>query len=233
MPSLVAEEKRINEVVYSWLATKTHSHRSARRLNAGAFCQQLAVEAALNRPLLLPPVALDKFLLGTASPSNDGFGQWWMQDVQVESCTYKPWMLNLMPRLTGLPIESRDDLVAYVRKKFPPLQPDWFGGLQRVWFLATTGARIPCPGLPANTPGFPLFYLLATAGMAVGMLRPGPMQKVHIAWVITLGFTASVVMLTGVVNPRYRFVFEPFALLYLFVLADALAAAIRRPPQKS
>jgi hypothetical protein len=184
------------------------------------------VEAALRRPLLLPLVTLDKFLLATRLPGNDGFGQSWLQDTQLRSCTYKPWMLRLMPRLTGPPIHSHDDVVAYLHREFQPLQPDWFTPLQQYWLDFTTGARIPVPGQPASTPGFPLFYLLAAAGMAAGILRAGPMQKVHFAWVITIGFTASVVMLTGVILSRYRFVFEPFALIYVFVLADSIVSLV-------
>jgi hypothetical protein len=226
MPDFVTEEKRIAGVVYPYLKATQHSTK-----NAGDFCQRLAVEAALNRPFLLPLIVLDKFLLGTESPTNSGFAPTWLQDIQIDSCTYKTWMLKLMPRLTGRPIHSRDDVAAYVRQEFPPLQPDWFGGLEQVWFRVTTGARVPWPGQTANTPGIPLFYLLGACGMAVGMIRAGPMRKLHIAWVITLGFTASVVMLTGVVNPRYRFVFEPFVLMYLFVLADGITALMaRRPP---
>ena len=44
-------------------------------------------------------------------------------------------------------------------------------------------------------------------------------------------------MLTGVVNPRYRFVFEPFCLLYAGLLLDflwsgaaSLASLRRNPP---
>jgi len=226
MPDFVIEQKQINHVVYPYLKSK---HLSIT--TAGAFCQKLAVEAALNRPLLLPLIVCDKFLLGTESPSNDGFGKYRMQDIQIRSCTYKPWMLKLMPRLTGLPIHSRDDLIAYIHREFTPVRPDWPGALQQFWLRLTTGARIPFPGQRTDTPGIPLFYLLGAAGMLTGILRAGPMQKLHLAWVITLGFTASVVMLTGVVNARYRFVFEPFALLYLFVLADGIAALIaRRPP---
>jgi len=231
MPNLVTEEKRVTDLVYPYLQKKYRFHRRDRQQEAGEFCQRLAVEAALNRPLLLPLIVLNKFLDGTTSPADSGFGMDWMQDIQIVSCTYKPWMLQLMPRLTGRPIHSKDDLVAYVHEEFTPLHPDWFDGLRRAWFLATTGAQIPSPGRPAGTPGIPLFYLLGAAGMLVGMIRGGPMRKVHIAWVITLAFTASVVMLTGVVNARYRFVFDPFVLLYLFILADAaIALVIRRPP---
>ncbi len=222
MPDFVREEKRISGVVYPYLRAKGRSTNST-----GDFCQRLSVEAALNKPLLLPLVVLDKFLLGTRHPCNDGFGANWLQDVQIESCTYKRWMLKLMPRMTGRAIESKEDLVAYVHEEFTPLKPDWFDSLQGLWLDATTGARVPLPGGIGTAPGVPLFYLLGVAGMMAGILRPGPMRKVHIAWVITFGFTASVVMLTGVVSPRYRFVFEAFALLYVFVLVDWIVALPR------
>ena len=227
MPDFVKEEKKITGVLYPYLKAKGKSSHTA-----GQFCQGLAVEAALHRPLLLPLIVLDKFLLGTTGISSGGFDAHWMQQMQAQSCTYKPWMLKLMPRLTGRDIHSRDDLTAYLQKEFPPLQPDWFAGLQRLWFRGTTGCQIPWPGQTKGTPGIPLFYLLGTTGLLVSVIRPGPLRKFHFTWAFTLAFAGSVVMLTGVVNPRYRFVFEPFILIYLFTLADGaatLATRLRNP----
>jgi hypothetical protein len=220
IPNLVPTEKAISPLVDAYLKSKGRAAKDV----SGDFCQKLAVEAALQRPLLLPVIALVKFLMATVTYSNDGFGTRWLQTVQIVSCTYKPWMLTMMPRLTGLPIHTMNDVVSYIHAEFTPVRPDWFNVLQRGWYCATTKVRAPWPGEPAQTPGIPLFYLLGVAGLGVGMIRPGPMRSVHIAWGVTLAFTALVVMLTGVVNPRYRFVFEPFVLLYLFVLADWVAA---------
>jgi len=226
LPDYVIEEKEISPIVFSYLKAKTGSEKTA-----GDFCQRLAVEAALHSPFLLPPLALDKFLMGTIYPTNEGFLKPWLQDRQIDSATYKTWMVKLMPRLTGRPIHSADDVAAYIRQEFPPLQPDWFNQLQSLWFRATVGARIALPGQP-TIPGIPLFYILAAAGMVAALLRPGPMQKVHFAWVVTLLFIAFVVMLTGPVVPRYRFVFEPFAVIYIFVLMDViLGVGARRAPR--
>ena len=224
MPDFVKEEKKITGVLYPYLKAKGQSPHTA-----GAFCQRLAVEAAGHRPFLLPLIVLDKFLLGAAGVSSGGFDSYWMQEMQARSCTYKPWMLKLMPRLTGRAIHSRDDLAAYLQKEFPPLQPDWFATLQRLWLRGTTGIQVPWPGQTTGTPGIPLFYLLGTAGLAASIIRPGPLRKFHFAWAVTIAFVGSVVMLTGVVNPRYRFVFEPFILIYLFALADYIAALAIRP----
>jgi hypothetical protein len=233
MPDFVREEKKITGVLRAYFAEKKAAGAPVK-LNAGAFCQRLAVEAALNRPLLLPLIVVNKFALGIRSRSSGGFDKLWMQDYQSHSCTYKGWMLKLMPRLTGRDIHSKADLAAFLQRDFAPLDPDWFEGLQQGWFAASTGCRLPWPGRPRGVPGIPLFFVLGAAGMVAGIVRPGVMRKVHFAWILTLLFTGSVVMLTGVVNPRYRFVFEPFALFYIFVLADCIAAPfIRRPSTKT
>jgi hypothetical protein len=112
-----------------------------------------------------------------------------------------------------------------------PFKPaaDPFGMLQHAWSAMTTGARVGEQRYGARTvPGLPAFYLLSAAGMMVCICRPGPLRSLHIAWVITLGFVFLVVMLTGVMNPRYRFVFEPFCLLYIFALLDFAAAVLSR-----
>ena len=224
IPDLAAEGKRIWPLASSYLKAKDPAGKWPPEQSVGSFCQRLAMEAARNRPFLVLPITFDKFLLGTTYPLGEVLDKSWLQDMQINSCSHKPWMLRLMPRLTGQPIYSMDDLAAYARNEFPPLEPDWFGDLQRVLFFITTGARIPWPGQTPATPGIPLFYLLGATGMMVGMIRPGSMRKFHIAWVIALGFTGFAVMLTGPVIPRYRFVFEPFVFLYLFVLADGIVA---------
>ena len=221
VPDVVAEERRITAVLFPYLISKYGSDKSA-----GNFCQRLAIEAATRHPFYLPFISLEKFLQGTQYPDNDGFGTRWLQTVQLDSCTYKSWMLPLMHRLTGRPIHTAGDVTAYLQEEFTPIQPDWFDAVQRPWLLATTGARVPCPGLPGGTPGMPLFYILGAGGVVAGFLRPGPMRKVWIAWSITLGFVAFVVMLTGPVIPRFRLVFEPFVLLYLILLADTVASLL-------
>jgi hypothetical protein len=87
----------------------------------------------------------------------------------------------------------------------------------------TTGAAIdPQRYGDRSVPGVPLFFILAGVGMVASICRPGPLVRLHVAWVMTMGFLFMVVMLTGVMNSRYRFVFEPFCLLYIFNLFDTL-----------
>jgi hypothetical protein len=50
--------------------------------------------------------------------------------------------------------------------------------------------------------------------MVIAMATSGSLQRFHIAWLLCMGGTWFAVVLTGVVNPRYRFAFEPFCFLY-------------------
>jgi hypothetical protein len=260
---LTTAEKKITPLVIGYLKS-VNDHRTSY----GQFCQRLAIEAALHRPLLLPVIAFNKFLVATTYPPSGDFGAWWMQQKQIEACTYKDWMVRLMPRLAGARLAGEPDVaaalqneklvgkdselygrlkaavVAFVQREYVPLggspapasPPDpakpagnAFGVLQHAWAVMTTGGRVGEQHYGVrNVPGFPAFFILAGAGMLASICRPGPLRRVHIAWVITIGFVFTVVMLTGVMNPRYRFVFEPFCLLYIFTLLDFVAAFLTR-----
>lgn len=254
---LTTAEKEIVPLVQGYLKS-THD----RRTTYGQFCQRLAIEAALHRPLMLPVIAFNKFLAATIYPASGDFSAWWMRDKQIESCTYKEWMVRLMPRLAGPRLSSLPDVAAAMRDEkaagkdtplfarlkeavitfvqqeyIPPagsatlLDPatDPFTLLQEAWLAMTTGLRLGEQHYGSRTiPGLPLFFILAAAGMAGSLVRPGPLRPLHFAWIATLAFLFMVVMLTGVMNSRYRFVFEPFCLLYIFTLLDLLAAALPR-----
>jgi hypothetical protein len=140
---LTTAEKEITPIVNGYLKSK-----GEKRPAYGAFCQRLAVEAALNKPLMLPVIALNKFLVATEFPPSGDFGKIWMQQKQLESTTYKDWMVRLMPRLVGprltrLPdvakalknekaADKKTELFArvkgdvrdFVRQEYPPLGRD-------------------------------------------------------------------------------------------------------------
>jgi hypothetical protein len=247
--NLPSVEKKISTISRRYLQSI-----GDRRTPYNRFCQRLAVEAALHRPFLLPVIALNKALLASHYPVSGDFGPIWMQDKQVESCTYKDWMVRLMPRLAG-PRLARDPAAAaalqneklaakntelfarlkqadtaFVQQEYAPLpSPDAFTILQRAWTAVTTGARVCEQHYPSRTvPGIPIFFILAATGMVASICRPGPLRRLHLAWLPSLGFVFTIVMLTAPVLARYRFVFEPFCLLYIFVLLDsAMALSLR------
>ena len=249
LTDLVGEIVEITPIAVRYLES-AHKNRNSY----AEFCQRLAIEAALRQPLRLPKLALDKFLLGfNYAPCGD-FGTHWLRDMQMRSCTYKDWMPPLAARLAGPRLALPADVAAamkmrnpakmnavaaghlklaigeFIREEYVPLgRTNLFSILQRMWSWMTLMARIGKKSYAGvGVPDIPLFFIGGMAGMLASARRPGPLRKLHVAWVVTLGCVGMLVMLTGVVNARYRFVFEPFFLLYNFALLDFLAALFIR-----
>ncbi|MDP9292100.1 MAG: hypothetical protein M3O82_07045 [Verrucomicrobiota bacterium] len=231
--NLVTAEKTVNDVVVEYLRATGQRNR----WNRGAFCQKLAVEAMLHEPLQLPVIALNKFLMSCNLPTSGGFTQYWVQDKQHSSFLGKKWLFELMKGLTGIDLRTKEQVIAFINEKYQPLNPDWFAKLQTVWSSATLTA----PGEArhfgmAKVPRIPYFFVIVALGMLAAIVRPGALQRFHIAWLLTFFGVWFVVLLTGVVNPRYRFVFEPFCVIYALYFFDAvwsgvesLAATARKP----
>jgi hypothetical protein len=66
----------------------------------------------------------------------------------------------------------------------------------------------------------PFYYLIGFLGMLVVFLRPGRLRAFHFAWVATVLGGLYVCSMIGVTNARFRFVYEPFILLYFFLFFD-------------
>lgn len=211
-----------------WNIATQYYQAKGEQGDPGAFCQKLAVEAACHRPLTLPLIAANKFLQSLSGSTSGGFTGYWVLEKQYKSYLRKKWMLQIMKGLTGRELHHPGEVIAFINQAYRPLHPDWFAALQRAWNSLTLHARVtPDRHYPtAKIPGAPLFFVLAGLGMLVAMLRRGALQVFHIPWVLALGGVWVAVLLTGVVNARYRFVFEPFCVLYALLFFDAAASGV-------
>lgn len=218
-------EKSISRIASEYLREK-----GIPNARMAAMCQKLAVEACLHAPRKLPPMAAKKFLLSTKSPTSVGFTDHSLYDKGVTGFTRKSWMLEMTRGLTGTQFADAAAASAFVHAHYHPM--GWFTFLDDTWNSSTLGFRLHKHRYGRLTvPGIPMFFLLSVIGAALAIVRPGRMRRVHIAWVLTLAGLWLVVMLTGVLNPRYRFVFEPFCVIYVFLVLDVLgdaAAALAR-----
>ena len=75
---------------------------------------------------------------------------------------------------------------------------------------------------PFHYYGIPFHFFLALLGLLTIAARKGVLQPFHVAWGLTLLGFFFVIMLTGNVRPRFRFVFEPFWFLYTAILVESL-----------
>ncbi|MEA3186449.1 MAG: hypothetical protein QOD99_279 [Chthoniobacter sp.] len=219
---MTTAEKAVNEIVQRYFSTqKNRGELRGSERDVSGFCQRLAVEAMLHKPWLLPAIAVNKLIAGCKSPSSGGYTEYWVRTKQYDSFTHKKWLTELLPGLTGEKITTDEQAIDFVARKYQPLQPDWFEVLQRGWNTMTIRYRVGNVEARAGAlRALPLFFWIALVGGIVGTVRP--LWRVHVAWLLGLLGVWFLVLLTGVVNPRYRFAFEPFCLIYIFLLVDSI-----------
>ena len=197
----------------------------SKKLNANQLCEKLALEAMLTQPTRLPLIAWTKFHLSMSGAAEVGFGSHALYEKQAIGFTRKKWMLGFSDRMTGQRLASQQDVAAFLRAHYRPM--GWYDALDMKWRALTTQWRPRSHKMFGQTiPALPYFFRYALLGMALALVRPGRWRLFHLAWVTSLAAVWFGVMLTGVVNPRYRLLFEPFCLVYLFLLLDAAACAV-------
>ena len=216
---LTTGEKAVSDLAQQYLKEK------GIKGDAAAFCQKLAIEACLNKPFYLPMIAWNKFLMTMKHGSSAEFDEKRLFEKQLFAYVRRPWMFELTRGLTGKDLKTEAEVDSWLHAHCSV--PGWFDPLQDAWDQLTIKHGLPDRKYAAiQFPGLPYFFLLAMTGMVAAILRPGPLRIFHIAWVISLSGVWFVVMLTGVVNCRYRFVFEPFCVIYALLLIDILWSAL-------
>jgi hypothetical protein len=224
-------EKHANDAIRGYLKSMGKNSDDA---HVGALAQKLAIEAICRNPLMLPSIAADKFLItcrpdpkGEFTDTSGGCTPFWIYGKQSEAMVRRKFMIPLMKGLTGRDIENDAGIDAFLHSEYKPLDPDWFTPLQKVWSGLTLGLQWGSHGADKRfIPGWPGFCLLAAAGMAVALIPRDRLWRFHLPWLAALMGVWFLVMLTGIVLPRYRFVFEPFWMIYIFLLVDFLASAV-------
>ena len=222
---LQGREQTLSDMVAEYLGTK-----NARNPDANALCQKLAIEAARTQPLQLPVIAYRKFLKSNNSPTSIGYTEPKLTQKLNVGFNRKGMLDILAPGLVGKALPDEQAVAGFVREHYHPI--GWFPFLDRSWQRMTIGLRDDeeVPG-SAPAPHLALFFALAIGGFGVAIVAGKPFRKFHVAWILALGGLWFAVELAGVVNARYRFIFEPFCLIYIFlgltIVASAVAVRIR------
>ena len=183
---------------------------------------------------------MDVGLIGVLAYCFDRRSLW---ENQRDAYTMKDWMTLVLGRgLTGEPI-TFEQLPDWLRAHYRAGKVQWFTNYQTVWNQATIFLRLPdrpmtslrwvhdfyggVPDWEHTVPGMPFFYILGFVGMGVSLFRPTGLRPLHFAWVATILGGLYVASLAGVTNGRFRFIYEPFFLIYLSLLFDGVADFIK------
>ena len=185
--------------------------RGLQNSDTNAFCQKLAIEACLNRPSETLLLAIHKFLLSNYSPISIGYSEPILQQKLDVGFTRKDMLSVLSKGLVGRDLKDKQAVSEFVSAHYHPFA--WYPFVDDTWQRLTVGLKVEHVGHPPIPP-LSIFFVLALAGMAICMAISGPFQRFHVAWILSLGGLWFAVVLTGVINARYRFLFEPFCLIY-------------------
>jgi hypothetical protein len=224
-------EKHANDAIRAYLRSLRKKSDDAA---IGALAQKLALEAIRREPQLLPSIAANKFLMtcrpdanGDFSATSGGFTAFWIYDKQAGALGRRKFMTPLLKGLTGRDLRSDQEIEDFLHEHYTPLAPDWFSALQEGWSRLTLGFQWGSHGADKRfIPGWPAFCLLAAGGMLASLIPRDRLWRFHLPWLTALVGVWLAVMLTGVVNPRYRFVFEPFWMFYVMLLPDFLSSGV-------
>jgi hypothetical protein len=196
--------------------------------NMSALCRRLAMECALTHPWQLPSLAIDKFLAPINADSGGIFTDYTFHAKQARSLIGKPKISSALgPGLIGAPLDNPAQAEAFVAAHYRLDRVAWFNELEAGWQKAVTYFHLPAVRYSASysLPGLPVYYLGALAGALIAMFQPARLRPFQWGFLPVLGALWFLVMLTGAVIPRHRFVLEPFWLLYFVASLDALLVA--------
>ena len=204
--------------------------------NISNLCRRLAMESARAHPFLLPGIAWHKFLAPINADSGGRIDEHTFHEKQAFSLSGKADIARtIAPGLVGSPLDTYEQARAFVDQHYDLGKVQWFNGLEARWQAAVDFFHLPATRYSDTfrLPGLPLYHLCAMLGALTALFRPGPARRFHWAFVPTLFGAGFIVTLTAAVIPRHRFVFEPFWLLYLFVLLDGCVILVARTMHKS
>jgi len=219
---LQGREQKLTELTGEYLQSK-----GIRNPDTNSLCQKLAVEAALNQPFQLPVIAGRKFLRSNNSPTSIGYYEPKLQK-KLNVGFNRKGLLDVLSRgLVGRELKDEGAVADFVREHYHPLA--WFPFFDRNWQRLTIGLRDD-EEVPGSEPPPHLapFFALGLVGFAIAIVAGRPFRKFHLAWILSLGGLWFAVELAGVVNARYRFIFEPFCLLYIALGVSIVGAGIAR-----
>lgn len=234
IPGLVSVRKNLQEAIKSDLIARGASEREARS-QVDAFCKRAGLETVIRNAAIIPEFALRKFIIAHHEPPALGYN-----DYAVNGQTEV--LFDEGERQKGLrtselswgtnfsnPAEAR----AYFDRTTKPIPGDWLWTFLERFQSAALLPILPIPlpgsdvaGVPVS--GIPWLYACAFMGLiTLGLRNPSPLNFHQLFGLFLIGFFI-IIMVTANVRARFRFLFEPFWILYAAALIDSLWCLLDR-----
>jgi hypothetical protein len=196
-----------------------------------SLCLRLAIEIARAHPWDLVVLVADRFLARIDADSGGAFPNYELHDRQCRAFQRGAARDAVLgPGLVGVPLSTAEQYTSFVYTHYDENRVAWYNAWEHAWMRGISHFRLPGHAYSAKyrLPGLPYYYVLAAAGAILSLfVSRGEGRLFQWTFLPVLGGVWFTVMLTGALMPRYRFVLEPFWLLYLCFIPDALARLIQ------
>jgi len=229
----VADRRLIAGAVEDYLKThKSLAHQALKR-GANDFCLRIASETCRRNFFKLPYYAYQKFRSTMREAPAGLLDAEWIFERQPASYAGNQRVTfgdaegrGISREITGREMTDEADYDAFLREKYREIP--WFNSFSGAWSKAMNSVRFPDELRPSGArtlriPRLPVYFVAAGAGVILMLFRRGPLQRFHIAWGLYLIGFFYVIILTANVRARFRFAFEPFWFIYIFLILDCLA----------
>jgi hypothetical protein len=195
--------------------------RSDQQVNE--FCRRLALEIYLQNWFRVPALALEKFLMTIDRTPCGRFDDDAFEREMVKSMGREwPRVLRLSRQLYGIAWTTESEARAFVAANYSGGRLTWFNGWLDLWQSMVSWPHHP--DRPCGLGGvlaLPVVQLLALAGAVSGCLGAGRARAFHLSWLPALGALGFAIFAVAGIEARFRFVFEPFVILYAAIALGA------------
>lgn len=234
----VRVSKYINHAVDAY-ATAHVQGKKKHAAEESRIVRGLCLETLKAEPVKVLMEPWLKFRLAIDAWSSYCWDKQSLWERQHDAFVGKQWMTTVLSRgLTGK-AQTLEQIPDWIKAHHSSERVAWFTRYQRNWNKQLIHFRTADRPMEEQRwvhdffggvghwlytfPGLPYFYILGFLGMFAAMLRPPQLRAVHFALVATVLGGLYVCSMVGVTNGRFRFVYEPFFLIYLFFLFDCVA----------
>ena len=222
---MAAVRKEITRAAQNYLKTQ-NLNTNSKAVNK--LCFKLALETCLKNPSQLPHMALMKFRQSLLKLASGSFDERWLIDRQIKTVRSDFDILTRKTKkLTGEKLISLTDYENFVKTHYHLASSHFFRKLQKNW-NQFQNFGISSPQNLIQLPFIPPFYWLALLGLLLSPLLKKELLSFHSTWALMILGLWFVIFLTANTKERFRFIFEPFWILYLAALIDLLITILKR-----
>lgn len=234
IPGLVSVRKDLQNAIESELVAQGLPRREARK-EVDSICKRAGLETLLRNAMAIPAFALRKFVIAHYELPAIGYNEYAVSgQTEVLFDVGEPQKgLRTSDLSWGTKFTNSFDAEEYFRRTTTPIPGDW------LWvFLERFQAATILPIFPVALPGsdvrgvpirgIPWLYTCALLGLLTLAIRnPIPLNFHQLFGLFLIAFFV-IIMITANVRARFRFVFEPFWILYATALIDSLWCLLDR-----